>query len=131
MVKPWNAPVHRRQVYVIDDDPSVRKSLQRLIRSAGFGVRTFGGAQEFLDARIAEPDCLVVDVRMPGMSGLEFQQHLAAQGRRLPMIFISAHVDEDARQTAFRLGASDFIQKPFEAQQLLAALARLAPALGE
>lgn len=121
-------------VFIIDDDPSVRKALRRLIRSAGMSVEAFASAEEFLEAfplssdcRRAEsprPDCLVLDMRMPGMSGLELQQRLAAANQHIPIVFISAHDDEQARGVALAAGAADFLLKPFDDHVLLAALAR-------
>jgi FixJ family two-component response regulator len=111
-------------VFIIDDDASVRKALKRLICSAGMTVETFASAEEFLTAKLPPPDCLVLDVRMAGMSGLELQQRLAADNQRIPIVFITAHDDEQARQSALQAGASDFLHKPFEDHVLLTALAR-------
>jgi FixJ family two-component response regulator len=111
-------------VFVIDDDASVRKALQRLIRSAGMTVRAFGSAEEFLEAGLPLPDCLVLDVRMPGMSGLDLLKQLTTDRQHVPVVLITAHDDEQARQAAVHAGAVDFLHKPFEDHVLLTALAR-------
>jgi FixJ family two-component response regulator len=112
-------------VAVIDDDESVRKALRRLIRSVGLNVETFATAEEFLaPAGDRAPACLILDVRMPGMSGLELQKQLAALGRHLPIVFITAHEDEPARREALQAGAVDFLQKPFDERLLLDAVAK-------
>jgi FixJ family two-component response regulator len=114
-------------IFVIDDDESVRKALRRLLRSVGMNVETFASAEDFLDAGLPPPDCLVLDLRMPGgLSGLELQQHLARGGPCIPIIFITGHEDEQARCQAAAAGAIDFLQKPFEDQLLLEAVARAA-----
>ena len=114
-------------IFVIDDDESVRKALRRLLRSAGLGVQTFASAEDFLNAALPMPDCLVLDVRMPGgLSGLELQQRLARGGPCIPIVFITGHEDQQARQQAMAAGAIDFLQKPFDDQRLLEAVARAA-----
>lgn len=110
-------------IYVADDDASVRKALERLIRSAGMAAWTFASAEEFLEADLPLPDCLIVDLCMPGMGGLELQRRLAECGKRIPLIFISAHDDENSRHAALTAGALAFLRKPFEEQALLEALA--------
>ncbi len=112
------------KVFIIDDDPSVRKALQRLIRSAGMIVESFTSAEEFLEARLPPPDCLVLDVRLSGMSGLQLQQRLAADQQRIPIVFITAHDDDLARELAMQAGALGFLHKPFEDHVLLSILAR-------
>jgi two-component system response regulator FixJ len=107
-------------VFVVDDDAAVRKSLRWLIESVSVQVETFGTAQEFLEASDPQrPGCLVVDVRLPGLSGLELQDQLAARGVRLPTIVITGHGDVPMAVRAFKAGAIDFIEKPFSDQQLL------------
>ncbi len=116
-------PVPQPNVFVVDDDPSVRKALGRLLRSAGFQAETFESAQEFLRRpRPEEPACLVLDVRMPGMSGLEMQQQLNLRGAMLPVIFITGHGDIPMSVRAMKAGAVDFLPKPFEDHQLLTAV---------
>jgi FixJ family two-component response regulator len=112
-------------VYVIDDDDSVRTAVGRLIRSAGLPVKTFATAEEFLRCRAhPAPGCLVLDVHLPGLCGLELQQRLSAEGRAVPIVFITAYGDDQVRDRALRAGAVAFLQKPFEGQALLNAIGR-------
>jgi FixJ family two-component response regulator len=112
-------------VSVIDDDESVRRALGRLIRSFGLNVETFASAEEFLTpGERRAPACLILDMRMPGMSGLELQERLTAAGRRIPVVFIAGHPDESARRDALAAGAVEFLQKPFDDRVLLDAVAR-------
>lgn len=107
-------------VYVIDDDEAVRTSLDWLISSVNLPVRTFASARAFLDAyRSDEEGCVVVDVRMPGMSGLELQRKLAKTAAHLPIIIITGHGDIHMAVDAMKAGAFDFIEKPFDDQLLL------------
>jgi FixJ family two-component response regulator len=111
-------------ISVVDDDHSVRESLARLIRSVGFGVQLFGSAEEFLSAgRDREPDCLILDIRMPGMNGLELQRELSVSDRDLPVIFITAHgSDEAVRARALKAGAVDYLLKPLKEDEVLQAI---------
>jgi FixJ family two-component response regulator len=110
-------------VFVIDDDPSMRRSLDSLLRSVGLEVRLFSSAPEFLQAASADgPGCLVLDVRLPGMSGLAFQQELARAGVALPIIFITGHGDVSMSVRAMKAGATEFLTKPFDDQVLLDAV---------
>ncbi len=112
-------------VSVVDDDTSMRQALRGLLKSAGFHAEVFASAEEFLNSgRLSETACLVLDVRMPGITGLELQEQLIASGWTVPIIFITAHGDDDARTRAIELGAIDFLQKPFSDQALLNAIAR-------
>ncbi len=107
-------------VFVVDDDAAVRKSLSLLVQSVQLPVETYETAQAFLDAYDpSRPGCLVLDLRMPGVSGLELQQRLASQNVHLPVIFISAHGDLPTAVAAMRAGALDFLEKPFRSQVLL------------
>jgi len=107
-------------VFVVDDDESVRGSLRFLLRAAGLESRAFGSAQEFLGAYdTAQPGCLVLDVRMPGMSGLELQQELNLRGAVIPVIFITGHGDIPMAVEAMQHGAHDFLQKPFRDEDLI------------
>ena len=111
-------------VFVIDDDPAVRESLSRLIRVAGYPVECFDGADAFLAAcREDRPGCLVSDVRMPGMSGLELQEQMRTEGASMPVIMLTGYGDVPAAVRAFRGGALDFLQKPFEPEVLLVRIA--------
>jgi len=112
-------------VFVIDDDAAVRQSLQWLIESVNLPVITFGSAQEFLDKYDRErPGCVLLDVRMPGMSGLELQERLTKDGCPLPIIFITGHGDIPMAVRTIKAGAADFIEKPFGDQDLLDRLHR-------
>ena len=107
-------------VFVVDDDEAVRSSLRMLIRSLGLAAQAFASAQEFLQAYdLRHPGCLVLDVRMPGMSGLELQQELNRRGAPIPVVFITGHGDVPMAVEAMQHGAFDFLQKPFRDQDLL------------
>jgi len=117
--------VPTRPVCVVDDDESMRQALRGLLKSAGFQSELFASAEEFLESgRLAETACLVLDLRMAGTSGLEMQEQLLASGWNIPIIFITAHGEEDARTRALERGAIDFLQKPFSDQALLNAIDR-------
>jgi FixJ family two-component response regulator len=110
-------------VFVVDDDPSMRRSLETLLRSVGLDVRLFSSAQEFMQAeRVDAPGCLVLDVRLPGMSGLAFQEELAKTGVALPVIFITGYGDVPMTVRAIKAGAAEFLTKPFDDQVLLDAI---------
>ena len=112
-------------VFVVDDDASVRKSLTRLLGSSGYVVEAFESAREFL-AREPHPGpcCLVLDVRMPGLTGLELQERLVAAGRRMSIVFLTGHVDVPKSVKAMKGGAVDLLTKPIDRDELLAAVAR-------
>jgi FixJ family two-component response regulator len=111
-------------VFVLDDDGEVRKALGRLLRSAGHAVRTFGSADEFLECVPAdEPGCLVSDLRLPGIDGLDLLALLRAGGRRMPTLFVTGHADVPTSVQAMKSGAVDFLCKPVDADDLLAAVA--------
>ena len=107
-------------IAIVDDDESIREAVTSLLKSVGFRAEAFTSAQEFStsDERYRTA-CLILDVRMPGMSGLELQNRLAAANCRIPIIFISAHDHEQTRARAFEAGAIDFLHKPFSAEALL------------
>ena len=112
-------------VYVVDDDPSVGKALERLMRSAGQEVRTFTSALDFLEGRELEaPACLVLDVSMPGLTGLELQEYLAENEILLPIVFITGCGTVPDSVKAMKAGAVDFLQKPFSDNELLDAISR-------
>ena len=112
-------------VFVVDDDPSVRKSLTRLIGSAGYAVEAFASAREFLARQpYAGPCCLVLDVRMPGLTGLDLQEALAGAGRRMSIVFVTGHGNISMSVKAMKGGAVDFLTKPVDAKDLLAAIRR-------
>src|SRR6266576_2382840 len=107
-------------ISIIDDDDSVRESLRRLMRSVGFAVNVFASAEEFLDSdRLRYTDCLILDVRLPGMDGLELQCHLATSHSEIPIIFITSYEDDEVRARALNAGAVDYFLKPFDDQDLL------------
>jgi len=110
-------------VGIVDDDESVRDAISSLLRSAGYKTAGFASAEAFLQARsCAEPDCLVLDVRMPGLSGLELQRELHDLKSPIPVIFITAHNDDQVRATALQQGAAAFLGKPFNDDALLGAI---------
>jgi FixJ family two-component response regulator len=110
-------------ISVVDDDDSVRESLQWLIRSFGFAVDAFASAEEFLKSdHLRDTRCLILDVRMPGMNGIELQRRLVASHYEIPVIFITAHGGEAARSQALRDGAVAYLLKPFTEEALLGAI---------
>jgi FixJ family two-component response regulator len=110
-------------VYVVDDDASSRQSLEFLIRASGYTVRAFTSSKDFLaSARPEIPACLVLDVRMPGLTGLELQGELAKRGIRLPIIFITGHGDIPMSVQAMKAGAMEFLTKPFREDNMLRAI---------
>lgn len=112
-------------VFIVDDDESVRRALKRLIKVDGFKAKTFGSAQDFIDSgHYNSTGVLVLDVRMPGMGGLELQKYLTDSGSDMPVIFITAHEDIRARRMALEAGAIDFLKKPFGNQALIDAIQR-------
>jgi FixJ family two-component response regulator len=116
-------------VCVVDDDALIRDSTVRLIRSFGFRVETFASAEEFGNSGyLKETACLILDVRMPGMDGLELQYHLSEAGERIPIVFITAHADHEQERRAMEAGAVGFLYKPFSQESLLQAVRS---ALGE
>lgn len=110
-------------VHLVDDDASVRAAVEDLLASVGLGTRSYVSAADFLDrARLDEPGCLVLDVRMPGMNGLDLQQELQRRGLALPIIFITGHGDIPMSVRAMKQGALEFLTKPFRDQDLLDAI---------
>jgi FixJ family two-component response regulator len=107
-------------VAIVDDDESIRAALQGFMKEAGLPAQAFASAEEFLeDGDLKQIACLVADIRMPGMSGLELQARLNAERRRIPIVFITAHGDESMRMQALRAGAVEFLAKPFDEEVLL------------
>jgi FixJ family two-component response regulator len=110
-------------VFVVDDDPSVGRAIKRLVESVGLQVVHFGSAQEFMRSeRPDAPSCLVLDVRLPGISGLDFQHELAVTNTQIPIIFVTAHGDIQMSVRAMKAGAIEFLTKPFRDQDLLDAV---------
>ena len=107
-------------ISVVDDDESIRRTTTLLIESFGFRAAAFESAETFLkSSHLHDTSCLIVDVQMPGMNGLQLQSHLAASGRDIPIIFITAYESQDSRQRAMQAGAAAFLGKPFGDEQLL------------
>jgi FixJ family two-component response regulator len=116
-------PESQPVVFVVDDDESIRRSLKSLIRSVGLEVETFGSASEFLAQKLPNaPSCLILDVRLPGLSGLDFQAELAKSNNTMPIIFITGHGDIPMTVKAMKGGAVEFLTKPFRHQDLLDAV---------
>jgi FixJ family two-component response regulator len=110
-------------VHVVDDDESLRGALDRLFRSVGLATRSYGSAQDFVQApRVDSPGCIVLDVRLPGMSGIEFQAQLANLGIRMPVVLMTGHGDIPMSVKAMKAGAIDFLSKPFRDQDMLDAV---------
>lgn len=107
-------------VFIVDDDASVRRALERLIRSAGFDAESFPSAQNFLcSARHDRPACVVLDIQMPGITGLELQEQLGGAGLNMPIVFVTGHGSVPVSVRAMKAGALDFLEKPFDEQDLL------------
>ena len=112
-------------VFIVDDDPELRTALEQLARSVRLPARSFASAQDFLEAYAPDQTgCLVADVRMPGMSGLDLQKRLAEDGSRLPVIILTGHAEIQMAVEAVKAGALDFIEKPYSAQQMLELIQR-------
>jgi FixJ family two-component response regulator len=113
-------PAPQPIISIVDDDERFRIAMRGLIRSFGFRVETFASAEDFLHSpRVSDTSCLITDVQMPGMNGLELQDHLIAQGSRTPVIIVSAFSEDRARAKSLKAGAICFLAKPFDAQALL------------
>lgn len=109
----------RNLISVIDDDESVRRTTKLLIESSGYQAAAFESAENLLSSgQLDDTSCLIIDVHMPGMNGLELQSHLAAAGSRIPIIFITAYDDQESRRRAMQAGAVAFLAKPFTDEQL-------------
>ena len=107
-------------VMIVDDDDSIRRAVRRLMKSFGFAVETFASAEEFLDSdRLEKTSCLILDIHMPGMDGLELQERLVASKYAIPIIFITAFTDDRARVQALKAGAVGYLAKPFADEELL------------
>lgn len=116
-------PPAKAVVYLVDDDASVRRGISRLIRSAGYHVEVFESAEEFLQRKEnGLPSCLVLDIKMPGSTGMDLQQRLLASGQSTPIIFLSGHADVPTSVQAMKEGAFDFLTKPVTAEDLLSAV---------
>jgi FixJ family two-component response regulator len=123
MSEPTQAMPKIPVISIVDDDEALRRSLDNLVRSAGFSACGFSSAEAFLESnRLSETDCLVLDVRLPGMSGPELQRELATANSDVPIIFMTAHESGDQRTRALEAGAVAFLNKPFEEEDLLNAI---------
>ena len=118
-------PIGTDIVYIVDDDDSIRKSLKRLLKSAGYEAKTFGSAEAFLEFT---PDnsigCLILDIQLPGITGFDLEKKLASKGKTYPIIFITAHDNQKWKQRAEKKGAVDYLRKPFKEQALLNAIGK-------
>jgi FixJ family two-component response regulator len=115
-----HAVTHEVLIAIVDDNESVREAATNLFRSMGFATETFASAEEFLSSRAPErASCLVLDVQMPGMDGLDLQRHLLATGRRIPIVFVTGYPDDGVRSAAMQSGAIWFLTKPFNEGDLL------------
>jgi FixJ family two-component response regulator len=110
-------------ISIVDDDKSVREAAKMLVRSLGYATATFASAEEFLESgRLCDTACLITDVQMPGMSGVDLQSHLTASGHGTPVIFVTAYPEESIRDRALDAGAFGFLSKPFSEESLIACL---------
>ena len=126
------ASSEKSRIAVVDDDESVREALKGLLRSAGFGAETYASAEEFLRSRrLEETECLILDVRMPGIGGVELRRYLELAGHDIPIIFITAHGDDSTRAQALGANVVGFLTKPFSDEALLEAIGRALGAGGQ
>ena len=110
-------------ISIVDDDESMREATKGLVRSLGYHAATFSSAEEFLNSKsAAETACLILDLRMPGMNGLELQRRLTQNGNPVPVVFLSAHASEEDERSALRAGAVQFLRKPISKEALLSAI---------
>jgi FixJ family two-component response regulator len=115
-----------RKIYIVDDDPSVRSALKRLLRTISTDIETFASAEEFLKSFSGNhPSCLILDVYLPGMSGIELYQHLIKSGQRIPVVFITAQDTESIREEAMKLSGINLLRKPFNKQSLFVAIQKV------
>jgi FixJ family two-component response regulator len=109
-------------IAIVDDDEPLREALGSVMKAAGFSTRTFGSSEEFLGSDWQTTACLILDVRLPGMSGIELQKHLSQLNSRIPIIFVTAHGDDSLRDCLLKAGAEGFLNKPVRSGALLAAI---------
>jgi FixJ family two-component response regulator len=121
-------PIRPKMIAVVDDDASMLTSIERLLGAYGFATKVFASAEEFLDLEsMADVDCLLLDINLSGMSGIELARRLTASGCKLPVIFMTAFNDEDTRATAQQAGCIAYLHKPFVANLLIGAIEMAAP----
>jgi len=121
----WDSAICTKvhMISIVDDDESVREATNALVRSLGYAATTFASAEEFLDSdRVHATSCVIADVQMPGLSGIDLQHRLLAQGVQVPIIFVTAFPDERTRRRALDAGAVDFLSKPWSDEQLISCL---------
>ena len=109
-------------IAIVDDDDAVREAMEFLLQTLGYHVSTFGSAEQFLTSQFSNTSCIISDLHMPGLSGLDLQDHLIARGHRIPIIFITGHPDDNARARAMKAGAVAFLSKPVNADHLVSHL---------
>ena len=109
-------------ISIVDDDDAVREAMKLLMRSLGYHASTFGSAEEFLTSQFSNTSCIITDLQMPGLSGLDLQDLLIAEGHRIPIIFITGHPDDNARARAMKAGAVGFLGKPIRHEHLIGCL---------
>ena len=113
-------------ISIVDDDEAVRDATKTLVRALGYSVSTFGSADEFLKSEhVSNTSCLITDLHMPGLSGLDLQERLIAQGHRFPIIFITGYPDEAVRARAMKAGAIEFLVKPVDVNQLIGCIKKV------
>jgi FixJ family two-component response regulator len=119
----FNLQGKAHMISIIDDDPSIREATKGLMRSLGYATATFASAEEFLQSgRVIDSSCVISDMKMPGMSGIELQSHLISSGHCVPMIFVTAFFEERVRRRAMEAGALCFLSKPFSEERLIGCL---------
>ena len=106
-------------IAIVDDDEAVREAMKFLVRTLGYHASTFGSAEEFLTSQFSNTSCIITDLQMPGLSGLDLQDLLIAEGHRIPIIFITGHPDDNARARAMKAGAVAFLSKPVNQHHLI------------
>jgi FixJ family two-component response regulator len=107
-------------IAIVDDDKGTREALKTLLRAMGHNASTFASAKDFLESeKLHDTSCLITDLQMPGLSGLDLQNHLIAKGHRIPIIFMTGHANDSARERAMKAGAICFLSKPFQKEDLL------------
>ena len=120
------APMSQGMIAIVDDDDAVRRAIMSLVRSLGYDVSAFSSAEAFLESeQINDTSCLVTDLQMPGLSGIDLQDRLIAEGYRIPVIFLTGHPDDDVRIRAIKTGAVGFLTKPCNSDHLLGCLEKM------
>jgi FixJ family two-component response regulator len=124
-IKPWDGTMDRAMISIVDDDASIREAMFGLVRSLGFDAATFSSAEDFLQSEQVEAtQCLITDVQMPGLSGVELQNHLISRGSAIPVIFVTAFPEQRIEARVLQAGAIGFLSKPFDDETLIECLNR-------